>query len=246
MKNLLTEFEAHKTKIELEKRNKSIENVERLMSRIKDARDDIKNLYDKYKIMSPEQTIPKSIINEGVRPMLQSEELNNVLTEEDRQLITKYLDFIEKNKEKIVQLQNDIKYYEKEIQKSEKQLLTEENEDQRAVLKQFIDSSKAKMITNQKLIDQILVYNQKQYEVINSKLKSKFTLKEKLIYILKKYGFTITAISLGLRLIIETIVTSVGGGAAGGTAGCGSNITDKIKLFLKNFANWLLKMSKKH
>ena len=39
------------------------------------------------------------------------------------------------------------------------------------------------MITNQKLIDQILVCNEKQYEVINSKLKSKFTLKEKLIYI---------------------------------------------------------------
>ena len=36
-------------------------------------------------------------IDERVRPMLQPEELNNVLTEEDRQLITKYLDFIEKN-----------------------------------------------------------------------------------------------------------------------------------------------------
>ena len=91
------------------------------MSGIKDARDDIKNLYDKYKILSPQQTIPKSIIDKGVRHMLQSEELNNVLTEEDRQIITKYLDFIEKNKEKTVQLQNDIKYYEKEIQKSEKQ-----------------------------------------------------------------------------------------------------------------------------
>ena len=67
------EFEAHKTKIEIEKRNKSIENVERLISGIKDARDDIKHLYDKYKILSPEQTIPKSIIEEGIRPMLQSE-----------------------------------------------------------------------------------------------------------------------------------------------------------------------------
>ena len=65
--------------------------------------------------MSPEQTIPKSIIEEGIRPMLQSEEINKALTEEDRQLITKYLDFTEKNKEKIVQLQNDIKYYEKEM-----------------------------------------------------------------------------------------------------------------------------------
>ena len=97
------------------------------------------------------------------------------------------------------------------------------------------------MITNQKLIDQILVYNEKQHEVIDTKLKSKFTLKEKLIYIFKKYGLTITAISLGLGLIIETIVTSVGGGTAGG----GSNITDKIKQSLRNFANWLLEMSKK-
>ena len=91
------------------------------------------------------------------------------------------------------------------------------------------------MITNQKLIDQILAYNEKQYEVINSKLKLKlkFTVKEKLIYIFKKYGLKITAISLGLGLIIETIVRSVGGGAAGGTAGGGSNITDKIKQSLK-------------
>ena len=81
-----------------------------MLSGIKDARDDIRNLYEKYKILSPEQTIPKSIIEEGIRPMLQSEELNNVLTE-DRQLITKYLDFIKKNKKKIIQLQNDIKRY---------------------------------------------------------------------------------------------------------------------------------------
>ena len=178
--------------------------------------------------------------------MLQSTVLNNVLTEEDRQLITKYLDFIEKNRDKIMQLQNDIKYYEKEIQKSEKQLLTEENEDQRAVLNQFIDSSKAKMITNQKLIDQILAYNEKQYEVINLKLKSKFTVHEKLIYIFKKYGLTMRAISLGLGLIIETIVKSVGGDSAGDTAGGGSNITDIIKQSLKNFANWLLEMSNEH
>ena len=57
--------------------------------------------------------------------MLQSKELNNVLTNGDRQLITKYFDFIEKNKGNIKQLQNDIKYFEKEIQKSEINLLTE-------------------------------------------------------------------------------------------------------------------------
>ena len=38
------------------------------------------------------------------------------------------------------------------------------------------------MITNQKLIDQILFYNEKQCEVINSKLKSKFTAKKINLY----------------------------------------------------------------
>ena len=47
--------------------------------------------------------------------MLQSKELNNVLPQEDRQLITKYLDFIEKNRGKLAKLRNDIKYFEKEI-----------------------------------------------------------------------------------------------------------------------------------
>ena len=218
--------------------NQQIESTNTVLKTLADIHDDLIT-------STPINTKQRSLIEEGVMPMLQSKELNNVLTEEDRQLITKYLDFIEKNRVKLAQLQNDMKYFEKEIQKSEKQVLTEENEDQRAVLKQFIDSSKAKMITNQKLIDQILVYNEKQYEVINSKLKSKFTLKEKLIYIFKKYGLTITVISLGLGLIIETIVASIGGGAAGGTSGGGSNITDKMKQSLKNFANWLLEMSKK-
>ena len=101
------------------------------------------------------------------------------------------------------------------------------------------------MITNQKLIDQILVYNEKQYEVINSKLKSKFTVKEKLIYIFKKYGLKITAISIGLGLIIETIFRSVGiNGSAAGGGSAGKNIIDKIKKSLRNFANLLLEMSK--
>ena len=86
-------------------------------------------LYDKFKILSAEQTIPKSKIEEGFKTMLQSEELNNVLTEEDKKLITKYL----------------YKYYEKEIQNSEQQLLTEENADQKAILNQFIDNNKTKM-----------------------------------------------------------------------------------------------------
>ena len=52
--------------------------------------------------------------------MLQSAVLNNVFTEEDWQLFTKYIDFIEMNGEKIMQLQNDIKFYEIEIQQSDK------------------------------------------------------------------------------------------------------------------------------
>ena len=41
-----------------------------------------------------------NIIEEGVRPMLQSEVLNNVLTEEDRKLITTYLDLLKRIEKK--------------------------------------------------------------------------------------------------------------------------------------------------
>ena len=157
--------------VENQNLNQQIESTNTVLKSLADIHDDLIT-------STPINTKQRSLIEEDVRPMLQSKELNNVLTEEDTQLITKYLDFIEKNRDKLAQLQNDIKYFEKEIQKSEKQLLTEENDDQRAVLKKFIDSSKAKMITTQKFIDQILVYNETQYEVINTKLKSKFTLKK--------------------------------------------------------------------
>ena len=47
-------------------------------------------------------------------------------------------------------------------------------------------------------------------------------------------------------MVIERIVTSVGlSGGSGGGSSVGNNITDKIKQPLKNFANWLLEMSKK-
>ena len=55
------------------------------------------NIHDDLITSTPINTKQRSLIEEGVRPMLQSKELNNVLTEEYRQLITKYLDFIEKN-----------------------------------------------------------------------------------------------------------------------------------------------------
>jgi hypothetical protein len=239
-------YKEHITQMEIEKRNKAIENVEKLMTGITSVRDDIKDLYNKYKIISSDQTIPKSVIEEGIRPLLQAEEMKNILSDEERQLITKYLDFIEKNKEKTIQLQADIKWLEKEIQTAENQLLSETNEDQKAVLKQFIDSNKAKIITSQKLLDQILIYNEKQYIDINTRLKSKFTLREKLGYIFKKYGLTITATTLALGLIIDTIVTSVRGTPNITPSPSGNtNLPNKVKQSLKNFSNWLLEMSKK-
>ena len=96
------------------------------------------------------------------------------------------------------------------------------------------------------MLDQILVYNERQYEDINMRLKSKFTLKEKLSYIFRKYGLTITAITLALGLVIDTIITSIRGTPnISPTPGNNNNITDKIKQSLKNFSNWLLEMSKK-
>ena len=97
--------------------NQQLESTNTVLKTLADIQDDLIT-------STPINTKQRSIIEEGVRPMLQLTVLNNVLTEGDRQLITKYLDFIKKNRNKIMQLQNDIKYYEKEIQKSEKQLLT--------------------------------------------------------------------------------------------------------------------------
>ena len=71
------------------------------------------DIHDNLITSTPFNTKQRSLIEEGVRPMLQSKELNNVLTEEDTRLIAKYLDFIEKNRDKLAQLQNDIKFFEK-------------------------------------------------------------------------------------------------------------------------------------
>ena len=100
--------------------NQQIESTNTILKTLAVAHDDIITC-------TPITTKQRSLIEERVRPMLQSKKINNVLTDEDRQLITKYLDFIEKNRGKLALLQNEVKYFEKEIQNSEKQLLTEEN-----------------------------------------------------------------------------------------------------------------------
>ncbi len=193
-----------------------------------------------------DQTITSApnVIEETTRPLEESKELGNIITDEDRQLIVKYLDFVKLNYTKKIQLLNDIEHNKTEIDKAEKQLLTETNKGQIVLLKKLISDSKAKIQASKQMLDQILAYNERQYEDINMRLKSKFTLREKLAYIFKKYGLTITAITLALGLVIDTIVTSVRGIPNPTPSGNG-NITDKIKQSLKNFSNWLLEMSKK-
>ena len=71
------------------------------------------DIHDDLITSTPFNTKQRSLIEEGVRPMLHSKELNNVLTEEDTRLIAKYLDFIEKNRDKLAKLQNDIKFFKK-------------------------------------------------------------------------------------------------------------------------------------
>ncbi len=191
--------------------------------------------------------VPKqrSVIEEIPR-QLESKELNTVLTTEDRNRIVSYLDFVQKNYNKKIQLINDIEFNKKQIDKAEKQLLTETDPDKIDILKKFITDSEANIQSSKQMLDQILAYNERQYEDINMRLKSKFTLKEKILNIFKKYGLTITAITLALGLIIDTIVTSVRGSPTNiPSGGSNNNITGKIKQSLKNFSNWLLEMSKK-
>ena len=139
---------------------------------------------------------------------------------------------------------SDIEYNKKLLDKAEQQLATETDENQINVLRKTISDSEANIQASKQMLDQILVYNERQYEDINMRLKSKFTLREKLAYIFKKYGLTITAITLALGLIIDTIVSSVRG-APNIPSGTNNNIPNKIKQSLKNFSNWLLEMSKK-
>ena len=70
--------------------NQQIESTNTVLKTLADIHNDLIT-------STPINTKQRSLIEEGIRPMLQSKELNNVLTEENRQLITKYLDFIEKN-----------------------------------------------------------------------------------------------------------------------------------------------------
>ncbi len=218
--------------------DKQIENTETLRKTIAFAHDDM--------IIRPTSTPKqKSIIEDIPRHLEESKELNNVLTAEDRQLIVKHLDFLQLNKTKTIQLLSDIEHNKKLINKAEKQLLTETDEDQKDALKKVISDSEANIQSSKQMLDQILTYNERQYEDINMRLKSKFTLREKLSHIFRKYGLTITAITLALGLVIDTIITSVRGTPNLSPTPSGNNFPDKVKQSLKNFANWLLDMSKK-
>ena len=184
-----------------------------------------------------------AVMQEPIRPLLESTELNDILSDEDRQKIVKYLDFIKLNYGTKIKLLSDIEYYKKEHDKAERQLSSETNDDQRVILEKFKSDCKANMQTSKQMLDQILAYNERQYEDINIRLKSKFTFKQKLLYIFRKYGLTITAISLALGLIIDTIIPSTGGAPT--PPGSPPGDSNKIKQSLKNFSNWLLEMSKK-
>jgi hypothetical protein len=190
----------------------------------------------------------RPMIEEIPRQLEQAHELDNVLTTEDRQTIVKYLDFVQKNYDKKIQLFNDIESNKKIIDDAERELLSETREDKINELKKKISDSKANIQSSKQMLDQILAYNERQFENINTRLKSKTTLGEKLGNIFRTYGLTITAITLALGLIIDVILRSLGGPSGGGsssTGSTGSGITDKIKQSLKNFSNWLLEMSKK-
>jgi hypothetical protein len=68
---------------------------------------------------------PLRTIEDIVRPLRpeqleQSKELSDVLTDEDRQTIVKYLDFIQKNYDKKIQLVNDIERHKKLLSNAEK------------------------------------------------------------------------------------------------------------------------------
>jgi hypothetical protein len=78
-----------------------------------------------------------------------------------------------------------------------------------------ISDSEANIQSSKQMLDQILAYNERQFEDINMRLKSKFTLREKIGNIFRKYGLTITAITLALGLVIDTIVSALRGGGSG-------------------------------
>jgi hypothetical protein len=215
-----------------------IDSTETLRKTIAFAHDDIAST------STPIVPKQRSVIEEIPR-QLDSKELHDTLTVEDRNRIVSYLHFIHKNYGKKIQLLNDIEFNKKQIDKAEKQLLTETDDQQKDVLKKFISDSEANIQSSKQMLDQILAYNERQFEDINMRLKSKFTMREKLANIFKKYGLTMTAITLALGLIIDTIVSSVRGTPAPTSSGGNYNITDKIKQSLKNFSTWLLEMSKK-
>jgi K+/H+ antiporter YhaU regulatory subunit KhtT len=215
--------------------DKQIDSSETLRKTIAFAHDDM--------TITSTPIIPKqkSVIEDIPRQLEESKELNNVLTSEDRQLIVKYLDFVALNRTKRIQLLSDIEHNKKLIDEAERQLLTETNEERKDELRKVVSDSEANIQASKQMLDQIVAYNERQFEDINMRLKSKFTLREKLGYIFKKYGLT-----LALGLIIDTIVTSVRGTPNITPSPSGNtNLPNKVKQSLKNFSNWLLEMSKK-
>jgi hypothetical protein len=243
-----TSFTQQKTAEQLgtgstEQRDREIEELEELRKQAVSIFGELGNTD-----IRPSGSESSPLIEEIPRRLEQSKELGNVLTDEDRQTIVKYLDFIKQNYNKKIQLLNDIEFNKKAIEDAEKKLATEISRGSNKIneLRKIISDSEANIQSSKQMLDQILAYNERQFEDINMRLKSKFTLREKIGNIFRKYGLTITAITLALGLVIDTIVSAVrGGGGVPPGAGGGSGITDKIKQSLKNFSNWLLEMSKK-
>jgi hypothetical protein len=132
------------------------------------------------------------------------------------------LDFVKQNYNKKIQLLNDIEFNKKAIEDAEKKLATEIEENKINELMKIISDSEANIQSSKQMLDQILAYNERQFEDINMRLKSKFTLREKIGNIFRKYGLTITAITLALGLVIDTIVSALRGG--GGVPSGGGRI----------------------
>jgi hypothetical protein len=107
-----------------EQRDREIEGTETLRKTVAFAYDDMTITPAPSRTAQVTST-PRSVIEEIPRQLEQSKELGNVLTDEDRQTIVKYLDFVKQNYNKKIQLLNDIEFNKKAIEDAEKKLATE-------------------------------------------------------------------------------------------------------------------------